>query len=204
MRAYLAVSGVVHLLFLTRADGQQVQSGFLRAIHPQQLVHETVEEGAHGAGAQPGRLGRQVDVLGDMASLEQSIAIGSFAIAPAQALEDSRQDKDHADLSQERLPEPGARDLLGKFGLGQKDKEGRRPLILWVALPTGTFDQYAPREAVEALLGIGFGLIRQHFASLEATISKGCDSSGPKPSDRLGRGLLGQLRAFRERSQQGG
>jgi len=94
--------------------------------------------------------------------------------------------------------------ILGKFGLGPKDKEGKRPLILWVALPTGTSDQYAPREAVEALLGIGFGLIRQHFASLEATISKGCDSSGPKPSDRLGRGLLGQLRAFRERSQQGG
>lgn len=57
-RAYLVISGVAHLLFLTRVDGQQVQRGFLGAIHPQQLVHEAVKEGG-----QPGGLGRQVDVL---------------------------------------------------------------------------------------------------------------------------------------------
>jgi len=94
--------------------------------------------------------------------------------------------------------------VLGKFGLGPKDREGRRPVILWVDLPTGSPDRYAAREAVEALLGIGFGLIRQHFESLEETIRMGCDTSRPAQSDRVGRGLLGQLRSLRERNQEGG
>jgi len=110
----------------------------------------------------------------------------------------------HISALYERCNQINSRIVLGKFGLGQKDKEGRRPLILWVDLPTGTPDQYAAREAVEALLGIGFGLIRQHFESLEKTIGMGCDTSRPAQSDRLGRSLLEQLRALRGHNQMGG
>lgn len=110
----------------------------------------------------------------------------------------------HMSALYERCNQINSGIVLGKFGLGPKDKEGRRPLILWVDLPTGTPDQYVAREAVEALLGIAFGLIRQHFRSLEEIIRTGCDTSRPAQSDRIGGGLLGQLRSLRRRGQEGG
>ena len=94
--------------------------------------------------------------------------------------------------------------VLGKFGLGPKDGEDRRPLILWVDTAAGTPEQYAGQEAIAALLGIAFDLIRRHFESFEGIIRGGCDNLGKAESDRIRGGLLGQLRPLRRHNQEGG
>src|SRR3990170_2727347 len=79
--ALAAVRGAVtrHL-----PDAHQHQGGLLDAVHLEQPVDRVVEEGPHGAGPEIGRFGGQVDVLTDVPGLEQGVAVGAFAIPPAQ------------------------------------------------------------------------------------------------------------------------
>ncbi len=90
----------------------KVNDKLIFPVQPQETVHLLLVVGGDGTGSGPDSFAGQVEVLADMAGVDQDDLVGGPVIAPLHPVGDGRPDKDRRPCPHKSLPEGGVDDLL--------------------------------------------------------------------------------------------